>query len=89
MVVQRARNNTPKANTICRGSQSSYNRKETKLKDVCSGKQQNTCVRTAEYKSDQHRYSCNEKEVILYFHFEIKEKKRGCILIFLIKHIVN
>lgn len=88
MVVQIVRNNTSKTNTIC-GSQSSYNRKETKLKDVCPSKQQNTCVRTAEYKSDQHRYSCNE-EVILYFHFEIKKKEgEGRILIFLIKHIVN
>ncbi|XP_043518237.1 cilia- and flagella-associated protein 45-like isoform X1 [Frieseomelitta varia] len=64
MVVQRARDNTSKANTICYGSQSSYNRKETKLKDVCSSKQQNACVRTAEHKSDQHRYSCNEKESV-------------------------
>lgn len=69
MVVQRVRNNTSKTNTIC--GLPSYNRKETKLKDVCSSKQQrNTCVRTAECKSDQ-RYPCSEKEVILYFHFKV------------------
>ncbi|XP_033359201.1 cilia- and flagella-associated protein 45-like isoform X2 [Bombus vosnesenskii] len=63
MVVQRIGNNTSKSNTICGSpSCSARDRKETKFKDVCSSGLQNTCIRTAECKSGQHRYSYNGKE---------------------------
>lgn len=79
MVVQRIGNNTSKSNTICGSpSCSARDRKETKFKNVCSSGLQNTCIRTAECKSGQYRYSYNGKEVILYFVLNIENLYNNC-----------